>query len=90
MQSLMSPPAWLRRIAVATALGAVALVSAAPAMADHYDEHWRRHHREWRGEREYRPVYPPPVYYAPPRAYYAPPPVVYGPPPGLSITIPFR
>ena len=75
------------------ALGAVALLAAAPAVQaqdwhhddrGHYDH--RDDHHDWHGG-GYVYAAPPPVYYAPPPAYYAPPPAVVVGVPGLTVNI---
>ena len=79
----------LRKLFVAAALGAAALV---PGAAQAWDGH-----RHWGPPRGYyappppvyyvppRPVFlppPPPRHWGPPRGHYAPPPRHWGPPPG--------
>jgi hypothetical protein len=92
----------LRKLALALALGGVALTgAAAPVRAD--EEGWRRHHEwrehgwrehEWR-EHHYRSVYPvypgysSGYYYAPPPVVYAPPPAYYAPP-GINFVFPLH
>jgi hypothetical protein len=73
-----------RRILSLAALGATALATAGPALADPPWARGHRHHRHWGP--------PPGVYYAPPPppVYYAPPPVVYAPPPPVYYAPPPR